>query len=55
MKKSWISWLRVLVAFALAGLVIGGCYWMRGSKGGGIPRLPSAFDVSRLNESKARG
>src|SRR5687768_11406881 len=31
-----IPWRRVLFASAVAGLVIGGCYWMRGSKGGGM-------------------
>ena len=30
------KWRRVVFAFAVAGLVIGGCYWMRGSKGGGM-------------------
>ena len=35
-QKSWTSWRRTFYALALTGIVIGGCYWMRGSKGGGM-------------------
>ena len=42
-QKSWTSWRRTFYALTVTGIVIGGCYWMRGSKGGGM----TEFEGSR--------
>ena len=43
--KPRISWRRGLLAFVVLAFVIGGCYWMRRSKGGGMTEFEGARPI----------